>query len=189
MKQSRRGFTLLELVVVLAILAMLWGLMFAVLAPAREKGRQAVCISNLRQIYQAMEIYRRDWGGSDWDSGATEYWQLGLPPNPYIHVNRQVHWLIGTEEIWHCPDSRRQREILPPGALPFPRIDYGYAIPTANALKMKKALTVRGEEYPIVFDDNHNPPIRQETRLVIVLRLNGQVQTRPVPFRAPSEEW
>jgi len=60
---SRRGFTLIELLVVIAIIAILAGMLFPVFANAREKGRQAVCISNLRQLAMAMVMYAEDNNG------------------------------------------------------------------------------------------------------------------------------
>jgi prepilin-type N-terminal cleavage/methylation domain-containing protein len=54
------GLTLIELVVVCAIIAMLVGIVWVVMAPAREKARQAVCISNLTQIGHAFRMYRDD---------------------------------------------------------------------------------------------------------------------------------
>jgi len=44
------GFTLIELLVVVAIIALLAAILFPVFAKAREKARQSVCQSNLRQI-------------------------------------------------------------------------------------------------------------------------------------------
>lgn len=58
----RAAFTLVELLVVVAILSLLAALLFPVFDRAREKGRQAACLSNLRQIGMAFAMY-----GSDWD--------------------------------------------------------------------------------------------------------------------------
>lgn len=59
--QTRRfGFTLIELLVVLVIIGLLAGLLFPAFSQAREKGRQASCASNLRQIGIALRMYSDD---------------------------------------------------------------------------------------------------------------------------------
>jgi prepilin-type N-terminal cleavage/methylation domain-containing protein len=56
----RGGFTLIELLVVIAIIAVLAALLLPVLARARERGRQAACISNVRQQALAVFLYADD---------------------------------------------------------------------------------------------------------------------------------
>jgi prepilin-type N-terminal cleavage/methylation domain-containing protein/prepilin-type processing-associated H-X9-DG protein len=54
------GFTLMELLVVIALIATLAGLLLPVLGRAKESGRAAVCLSNLHQIGVALQLYVQD---------------------------------------------------------------------------------------------------------------------------------
>ncbi len=58
--RQKRGFTLVELLVVIAVIALLAALLFPAFAQARAKARQTVCVSNLRQIGLALEQYASD---------------------------------------------------------------------------------------------------------------------------------
>ncbi len=58
---SKKGFTLIELLVVIAIIAILAAILFPVFAKAREKARQATCLSNLKQIGLALNMYMSDY--------------------------------------------------------------------------------------------------------------------------------
>ena len=58
----RRGFTLVELLVVNAIIAILAAILFPVFAKAREKERQSFCLSNVKQIILASPSYARGHG-------------------------------------------------------------------------------------------------------------------------------
>jgi prepilin-type N-terminal cleavage/methylation domain-containing protein/prepilin-type processing-associated H-X9-DG protein len=59
--QSRNGFTLIELLVVIAIIAILAAILFPVFAQAREKARAIACMSNVKQIGTAMQMYTQDY--------------------------------------------------------------------------------------------------------------------------------
>jgi prepilin-type N-terminal cleavage/methylation domain-containing protein/prepilin-type processing-associated H-X9-DG protein len=64
MRRTRRiGFTLIELLVVIAIIAILAAILFPVFAQAREKARQASCLSNMRQFATAGMMYTQDYDG------------------------------------------------------------------------------------------------------------------------------
>jgi len=56
-----RGFTLIELLVVIAIIAILAAILFPVFSQAREKARQAQCMSNLRNISMSLAQYNSDY--------------------------------------------------------------------------------------------------------------------------------
>ena len=91
----RRGFTLIELLVVIAIIAILAAILFPVFAKAREKARQASCLSNVKQLGLAFLQYAQDydermpmggWSGTEsvsWPNGTVTYthpWFLRLYP-------------------------------------------------------------------------------------------------------------
>jgi len=57
----RRGFTLIELLVVIAIIAILAAILFPVFARAREKAKQASCLSNVKQLMLAVLQYAQDY--------------------------------------------------------------------------------------------------------------------------------
>jgi prepilin-type N-terminal cleavage/methylation domain-containing protein/prepilin-type processing-associated H-X9-DG protein len=68
--KGREGFTLVELLVVIAVIAILAAILFPVFAVAREKARQAGCQSNLKQVGTAVQMYLQDYDGT-------------YPTNPY----------------------------------------------------------------------------------------------------------
>ncbi len=60
MLRWRRGFTLIELLVVIAIIGILASMVFPVFARARESARKAVCLSNVKNIALAYQMYFAD---------------------------------------------------------------------------------------------------------------------------------
>ena len=76
--QRKRAFTLIELLVVIAIIAILAAILFPVFAQARDKARQASCLSNMKQQGLAVHMYAQDY-----DEMVPPWWDYDYSPtNP-----------------------------------------------------------------------------------------------------------
>jgi len=99
-----KKFTLIELLVVVAILGILASLLLPSLGNAREKGRQAVCLSNARQISLATQMYINDNNGKapmdDLIDHNTRWFDL-LSPD-YLMAPKTAGW---SPDVAHCPSG------------------------------------------------------------------------------------
>ncbi|HEY3284168.1 MAG TPA: DUF1559 domain-containing protein [Armatimonadota bacterium] len=117
-----RGFTLVELLVVVSIVAVLAGLLMPALGSARESARTAGCTSNLRQLGQAMVLYGREWDGR---------FPAGLDASDYLSPKL---WVGGHP---HIPDAaaivsqlRRGQRTLPVVMRPYVATDHLFECPS-----------------------------------------------------------
>jgi len=95
----RKGFTLIELLVVIAIIAILAAILFPVFARAREKARQATCLSNLKQIGLGLMMYVQDYDEVYPDA------RYASNPSPYPLIYEALVPYIKNYQIWLCPSK------------------------------------------------------------------------------------
>ena len=110
MKQTIRGsraaFTLIELLVVIAIIAVMAAILFPVLAMAREKGRQTVCVNNFKQINLGLLQYIQDYDESMIPANTNDYaiGCLGCGRPDYIWPEL-VQPYIKNWQVFRCPSD------------------------------------------------------------------------------------
>jgi len=92
-RRTTAGFTLIELLVVIAIIAILAAILFPVFAKAREKARQASCISNLKQIGLATTQYAQDYDECTMHADHATGYSWYAPLQPYIK----------SDQVFRCP--------------------------------------------------------------------------------------
>lgn len=99
---KRKGFTLIELLVVIAIIAILAAMILPALSRARENARRSICMSNLKQIGVALEMYADDNGEFYPFCRGTIDW--GERPPGWME---QLYAYHNNKKIYQCPSYPR----------------------------------------------------------------------------------
>ncbi len=105
----RRGFTLIELLVVIAIIAILAAILFPVFARAREKARQASCLSNLKQLGLGWLMYAQDydekwvWSYRDADPDGEYCPVMDSTRSSWVAWWDNIYPYVKNTQIYRCP--------------------------------------------------------------------------------------
>lgn len=141
-RQERRAFTLVELLIVVAIIAVLAGVLLPSANAALDKARRTECASNERQIWMGMQSYATDHDGSLPITGTAPWGEentWGYSIWPYIYGGLttfkypQNCLQMGTpsyaglqKNVFHCPATKAKAVNVPGASNPNKaRFSYG----------------------------------------------------------------
>ena len=150
--KPKKAFTLIELLVVIAIIAVLMAILFPALNRAREQGRRAVCLSNLKQLALAWTMYA-DENNDKIVNGEAAGGGNGQAPTPSLSQNRhggEQYWVGGDcGDFWsgeNLPREIQYRAIQNGALYPYTKKETLYRCPTG----------VRGEMRTYTIGDSMN---------------------------------
>ena len=136
MRLRRRGFTLIELLVVIAIIGILAAMVFPVFARARESARKVVCLSNVKNIALAVQMYLADnndtlypaehrrevleyfytkpggRSGTYCTEGSEYAEQRARSSNPYLRGAVILDEYVKNRDVWRCPSARWEKGVI-----------------------------------------------------------------------------
>jgi prepilin-type N-terminal cleavage/methylation domain-containing protein/prepilin-type processing-associated H-X9-DG protein len=120
MVRRATGFTLIELLVVIAIIGILAAMLFPVFARARESARKTQCLSNIKNIAMAVQMYLSDYDDHfppaehrpevvAWFNqyGGVECCCMATRANPYLRWPVLLDPYVRNREVWRCPSGGR----------------------------------------------------------------------------------
>lgn len=127
---TSKGFTLTELLVVIATVAILVALVLPALAASKTSGRLFQCLNNQKRMAVAVNMYADDFSGKiiPYANGGG-FWDVGLHPWTYASTKEQALELVQAQlksgcplypydphpEIYHCPSDMRMNNSIGSG--------------------------------------------------------------------------
>src|SRR5947199_54634 len=115
LREKNKGFTLIDLLVVIAIIAILASLLLPALARAKVKAQAIKCISNQKQQYLGYHMYADDNRDlfpvhGDWAT-VGGFIRTNVRTVPIVHdtageTNRPLNAYVRAAEAFHCPSDR-----------------------------------------------------------------------------------
>lgn len=137
------GFSLPEILIVTAVIAILTALAFPAFNRARDKGYEITCASRLRQMGNAIYLYAQDqdanlplidlWRTADPANRQAKFWYTEI--GPYLGVKDH-----GLSAVWQCPPIRSRR---PPGDREMEKPDYAMNADLGMNIQLGRAEAVK----------------------------------------------
>ena len=177
--RRQKAFTLIELLVVIAVIAVLMAILMPALNRAREQGKRAACLSNLKQLMLGWGMYADDndekivmastnkrhetmWGGTQ--SKPYKCWVYYMDPTEYSEEERVqaireggLFKYVKNERLFKCPTGIRGELVT----YAIPDVMNGHRIldiSTRNLIVLKRTKITRPSERLIFLDEGELSP-------------------------------
>ncbi len=177
----RRGFTLTEMLTVIAIMAILMALLFPVFSTSREKARQNACLTNLKQVGTALTAYAQDYDDVNvlsHDCGLS--WRVGAP---VLFAHLLLPYTRSTI-VYACGSHPTVPTFGNPNA-GVPNIQVSYAINANNDDAILMNCTIQPSQRKVGFAGISRVRIPQpENRLALI-----EAPTENNPTLTPPNGW
>ncbi len=173
--RARHGFTMVELVIVLAVVSVLAGLIIPSLMKARNQAAAAQCLDNCRALGQAFVRYSHD------HEGQLVPFSLPCETSAESGEPTELLWpeLLGKHakehQSWHCPECRDGTH----GGLAYNRLLASRGITMGQLVKPSQTV-VFGDAGPVANPEETNPDQWRESKG------SGLDETDRVRFAVPN---
>ena len=152
MRAEKKGFTLVELLVVVGIISVLAALLLPTLVQAQEAARRTVCAANLKNVGLGFTFYADDNGGCF--PAAQD--PVSLEPYYWLWMGRGwrglvVPYLSGTLAVLYCPSDATAPQ-------KWESTSYGYSMALYHSAAQINTMTDKSDTYA-----NPQPPVVQNT--------------------------
>jgi len=164
-KQTIKAFTLIELLVVIAIIAILMGILTPALQKAKERTRETICKSNLRNLGVSLFMYLQDNDYKTADSSKNNgfFWytptgDLRKTADPDAYWGVAYKDVIKDTKICGCPSYRKVSELIyPDNPLLIQHAAFALNVNASNI----KTTQIRKPARFIICHDHVEPKIEQ----------------------------